>query len=95
MRVASKLILQLSIELEDDGRPWPHPWDHYPFHKDGKHVWLRYQDIDAEQHEQIRHALLRVNRRLGALAVLSESTRTRRWNHGSGPHSHFVEPENP
>jgi hypothetical protein len=27
--------------------------------------------------------------------VLSESTLTRRWNHGPGPHSHFVEPENP
>ena len=64
MQVAAKMILELSLELRDDGRPWPHPWDHYPFLAAGKHVWLRYRDLDAEQREQIRHALVHVRRRL-------------------------------
>ena len=36
----------------------------------GKHVWLRYRDLTAEQREQVRLAMVRVRRRLGALTVL-------------------------
>ena len=69
MQVAAKMILELSLELRDDGRPWPHPWDHYPFLADGRHVWLRYRDLSAEQREQVRHALVYVQRRLGPTRV--------------------------
>jgi len=71
MRVASEIILQLSIEQQAVGPPWPHPWDHYPFMKNGTCVWLRYSDLGSEQREQIRHTLVRVRRKLGALTVSS------------------------
>ena len=71
MHVATEIILQLSIEQEADGIPWPHPWDHYPFIRNGNYVWLPYQDLDAEQQRKIRHALVDVKRRLGTLIVSS------------------------
>jgi hypothetical protein len=70
VQVASEIILELSLELQNDGRPWPHPWDHYPFVTQGEYVWLRYRDLDAEQREQVIGALVRVRRRLRALGVL-------------------------
>jgi hypothetical protein len=69
MRIASEIILQLSIEQEVTGIRWPHPWDHYPFLTNGHYVWLRYQDLDSGQREGVRHALRDVKRRLGALTV--------------------------
>ena len=71
MRVASEIILQLSIEQIADGIRWPHPWDHYPFITDGSCVWLRYQDLDSEQHRKIRRALAEIKRRLGTLCMSS------------------------
>jgi hypothetical protein len=70
VRVASEIILQLSIEQEAAGVPWPHPWDHYPFMTNGNYVWRRYQDLDSGQREEIRHTLVHVKRRLGALTVM-------------------------
>ena len=70
MQVAAKIILELSLELQNYGRSWPHPWDHYPFVTGGETVWLRYRDLNAEQREQVRLAMVRVRRRLGALTVL-------------------------
>lgn len=32
--------------------------------------WLRYRDLDAEQREQVRHALVHVRRRLGPTQLL-------------------------
>jgi hypothetical protein len=60
MRIASEIILSLSNELECAGSPWPHPWDHYPFRSAGKCIWLRYQDLDPGQREQIRHAITQI-----------------------------------
>ena len=85
MQVAAKVILELSLELRDDGRPWPHPWDHYPFLAAGKHVWLRYRDLDAEQREQIRHALVHVRRRLGPAQVPHGFTQRRQDPAAAGP----------
>jgi hypothetical protein len=76
MCVAAKIMLRLSIELEDDGRPWPHPWDYYPLVTDGKYIWLRYQDLNAEQREQIRRTLVRVSRGLRMLSLRSQRTVT-------------------
>lgn len=71
MRVASEIILQLSIEQEADGIPWPHPWDHYPFMLNGNCVWLRYQELDSVKRRKIRDALVHIERRLGMLGVSS------------------------
>jgi hypothetical protein len=71
VQVAAKIILELSLELQKNySRSWPHPWDHYPFVTGGETVWLRYRDLTAEQREQVRLAMVRVRRRLGALTVL-------------------------
>ena len=64
MRVASEVILNISIEQKCIGPAWPHPWDHYPFIAAGRCVWLRYHDLDSGQRDQIRHAVDRVKRRL-------------------------------
>jgi hypothetical protein len=64
MRVASEIILKLSIELVGTGPTWPHPWDHYPFKLSGKYVWLPYQSLDSAQREQIKHAVAYVNNML-------------------------------
>jgi hypothetical protein len=85
VQVAAKMILELSLELRDDGRPWPHPWDHYPFLADGAHVWLRYRDLSAEQREQVRHALVYVRRRLGPTRVLHGSVQLRQAPVVAGP----------
>jgi hypothetical protein len=69
MRVASEMILELSIEQELDGVAWPHPWDHYPFFRNGRYFWLRYQDLGPDQREQVRCALVQVRRRLGGLVT--------------------------
>jgi hypothetical protein len=71
MRIASEIILALSIEQESTGPSWPHPWDHYPFATGSGYVWLRYRDLNAEQRAQVREVLGRVRRRLGALSVRS------------------------
>ena len=68
MRVASEIILKLSIELESTGPTWPHPWDHYPFWFSGKHVWLPYQSLDLTQREQIKRAVVHVNKKLAQQA---------------------------
>lgn len=64
MRVASDVILNISIEQECIGPVWPHPWDHYPFITSGRYVWLRYHDLDCGQRDQIRNAVERVKHRL-------------------------------
>jgi hypothetical protein len=64
MRVASEIILELSIELECSGPSWPHPWDHYPFRCSGKYVWLPYQALDLTQRVQIKRAVVHVNNKL-------------------------------
>jgi hypothetical protein len=69
VRVASEIILRLSIEQEAAGVLWPHPWDHYPFMANGNCVWRRYQDLDTGQREEIRYALVQVKRRIGALTL--------------------------
>ncbi|MGD2074001.1 MAG: hypothetical protein PVI91_01210 [Gammaproteobacteria bacterium] len=69
MRVASEIILALSLEQAVSGPPWPHPWDHYPFVNNGQCVWLRYRDLDTEQRKAISDAVARVKRRLSTLDV--------------------------
>ena len=64
MRVASEVILNISIEQECIGPVWPHPWDHYPFITSGRYVWLRYHDLDCGQRDQITNAVERVKNRL-------------------------------
>jgi hypothetical protein len=68
MRVASEIILKLSIELKLTGPAWPHPWDHYPFRLSGKYVWLPYQSLDFAQREQIKRAVVHVNNKLAQQA---------------------------
>lgn len=72
MRIASEIILGLTVEQKVAGSPWPHPWDHYPFVADGKCVWVRYQDLDTGQREQIKDALADMQRTLGALGIAPE-----------------------
>ena len=57
MRIAVRTILELSIEQEQSGVVWPHPWDHYPFMLDGQQVWKRYQNLTSEQKHQLELAL--------------------------------------
>jgi len=57
MRIAVRTILELSIEQEQSGVVWPHPWDHYPFLLDGQQVWKRYQNLTSEQKHQLELAL--------------------------------------
>jgi hypothetical protein len=68
MRVASEIILKLSIELEDTGPTWPHPWDHYPFWFSGKYVWLPYHSLDSTQREKIKRIVVHVNSKLAQQA---------------------------
>ena len=64
MRVAAEIILELSVEQEDGGPPWPHPWDHYPFVSNGRPVWLRYRDLNPEQRELLRRAMAEIRRKI-------------------------------
>ena len=57
MRIAVRTILDLSIEQEQSGVVWPHPWDHYPFLLDGQQVWKRYHNLTSEQKHQLELAL--------------------------------------
>jgi len=67
MRIAVRTILELSIEQEQSGVVWPHPWDHYPFLLDGQQVWKRYQNLTSEQKHQLELALdaIRLAQELG------------------------------
>lgn len=65
MHLATEIITKLIYEQELAGPAWPHPWDHYPFMMGGKYVWLRYQDLDSGQREQVRCAVVQVMRKLG------------------------------
>jgi hypothetical protein len=72
VRIASEIILGLTVEQKVAGPPWPHPWDHCPFVAGGKCVWLRYTDLDTGQREQIKDALANMQRTLGALGISPE-----------------------
>jgi hypothetical protein len=72
MHVAATVILRLSVELEADGRSWSHPWDHYPFVRDNKCVWLAWHDLDQQHREQVRRALVQIERSMGTLATSRE-----------------------
>jgi hypothetical protein len=59
------------MELEHAGHPWPHPWDHYPFLSEDECVWVRYQDLDAADRQQVRLAVRYVSRALDVLTMPS------------------------
>jgi hypothetical protein len=69
MRVATEIILEISVEQAKGGSPWPHPWDHYPFVVTGNRVWVPYQDLTAGQRHQLTRALQEIGRTLGVTAA--------------------------
>ena len=62
VQATAKITLEVSLELQNEGRFPPHPSDHYPFMTAGEYAWLRYPDLDAEQRAQLKHASVRSRR---------------------------------